>query len=154
MRTVVLWILSVVACLGSDASCVAGLKAPVYAPLAVQARIEGLITARFQVDSTGHPAEVAVEGHPLLTPGVSASLSASVLDAAECGGRRLTAVFRFQLSDPSAEEPVSRSFVSFEEPNTFTILTVPPRYEAIACPGPDPVTLWRRMRFKVKRWLS
>jgi hypothetical protein len=53
----------------ASADCTASaIEKPQYTPLALNARVSGLVVASFHVDAAGAPHEILIEGPKLLTP--------------------------------------------------------------------------------------
>ena len=48
-------------------TCLLQLQSPKYPPLAMMARVQGTVEAKFSVDSDGRPSAVELTGNPLLT---------------------------------------------------------------------------------------
>jgi outer membrane biosynthesis protein TonB len=99
-------------------ACVERLQLPVYPRLAATARISGSTTAKIAVASDGS-FQANVSGHPLLTAAVDHALRASSFHKS-CGGKSVTLVFNFVLSDYYPDGRVQD--VSFGYPNQFWIL--------------------------------
>lgn len=100
-----------------DASAI---EKPKYTPLALYARVSGLVVASFHVDAAGAPHEILIEGPKLLTPPVD-DLIRRTRFPTECRSQDLEVKFRFRLDETAPPAPS----VTFNAPNEFVITAGP-----------------------------
>lgn len=99
------WILAAILANARAQDCTVELRDIRYPPLAVQARIQGAVTARLQVDAAGkavRDSEPELRGHPLLAAAVRDALSRAHWTGCPAGEQSLK--FQFQITDPCAGE--------------------------------------------------
>ncbi len=98
----------------------AAIENPKYPPLALQARISGLVVARFHVDAAGSPQGIQLEGDRFLTPALDTLIRRTTFPK-ECHGRDLDVTFRFRLDEAAPATPS----VAFNTPNEYVITAGP-----------------------------
>jgi hypothetical protein len=97
-------------------TCLEQLEKPVYPMLPRQARIQGVVTAKFSVNANGIPINTKVEGHPLLTEQITSVLSRTHIEGACAGDFDMT--YRFVLEAGTSDEAMP---VKFKAPSEFVV---------------------------------
>jgi hypothetical protein len=115
--------MSAIAQTETNMACVERLQIPAYPPLAVQARIVGVLTASVRLGSDGSITKISSlfaptsEKENLLKSAVEESLRASTF-AKSCAGQQVRLVFNFVVTQAKTSTQLK---FSFGYPNQFWI---------------------------------
>ena len=113
----------------TNMACVERLPVPAYSPLAIQARIEGTVTASVLLSPHASVEKITTD-FMSKTPKITGSLIQSVEDAIRgaafhtyCGDKTIVLIFDFKIAGQPADNPKQSD--SFGYPNKFWIVTEP-----------------------------
>jgi len=108
----------------TNIACAERLEIPAYPPLAMQARIAGVLTASVRLGADGSIGNISSQFVPestksiMFVSAVEESLRASVF-AKSCAGKPVRLVFNFVIAEPGASTQLK---FSFAYPNQFWIV--------------------------------
>jgi hypothetical protein len=112
-----------------------------YPPLAIQARIQGVVSGEVEINDLGSITEVKLLGHPLLTPAVEHWLSESEADS-ECETAQTKQfTVQFELTGEGGPD-YPNSVITRSAPGSFVVSGTP---LILVCPTTNAVTFgWKR----------
>jgi hypothetical protein len=110
------------AAFAQDTVCAASLAAPVYPPLAREARVTGEVRVQFEVSGELKARDTKCTGHELLCESAKAAVQRTTFDAT-CAKLPVELVLYFMLEGEPAAEPITT--ITFRTPNRYLITSNP-----------------------------
>lgn len=120
------WIAGLMLSLACPAWAVCSLEridAPLYPPLAIQARRSAVISAQVTVDAEGYPHSVLSDPQSLFALAIRAALARTRLSPADCAGAEIPVVFRFTIRGTETHQRDTTTV--FHAPGEFEISARP-----------------------------
>lgn len=111
--------------INGESQCLSGFTAPVYPPLARQARVQGVVVVRVYLDTEGVPVRSeAVAGHPLLQQAALDVINQWRFCVTDARQGQTTVSLRFKL-EGAPSDSWAPTLIQFRFPGEVQITTTP-----------------------------